>query len=117
MNDKLIKGLALGAVAIGAVMILAPSVVTSARPVLRRGIKNAVRAYQKGREAIAELQEMAEDAYAEAWSELDREASHGFDRTQESTSGDVGAGGRARRHAADHPAGEEAAGEPTTPRS
>lgn len=74
MDEKTLKGLAIGVVAAAAIIYLGPTVATSARPLLRRGIKAAVRGYVQSQETIAELQELAEDAMAEAWAELKSEA-------------------------------------------
>ena len=74
MNEKFPRLLGVGIVAAAAVLVLAPAVASAARPFARRGLKAAVKAYARGREAVAELQEVAEDAYAEAWAELKEEA-------------------------------------------
>ena len=74
MNDRLIRGLAIGVVATVGVVIFGPSVAQAARPVVRRAMKSAVQTFVRGQEAVAEFVEMAEDAYAEAWTELEEEA-------------------------------------------
>jgi hypothetical protein len=74
MDEKTLKGLAIGALAAAAIIYFGPTVATSARPLIRRGIKAAVKGYVQSQETIAELQELAEDAMAEAWAELKCEA-------------------------------------------
>lgn len=74
MNEKITRGLGVGLVAAAALIVFAPALAASARPMMRRGMKAAVKAFVHGREAVAEFQEMAEDAYAEAWAELRSEA-------------------------------------------
>jgi hypothetical protein len=74
MNDKFLRGLALGLGVAVAVAIFAPGVAQAARPTVRRGLKAAMQAYLQGREAFADFVEMAEDAYAEAWADLKQEA-------------------------------------------
>jgi hypothetical protein len=74
MNDSLIRGLAIGVIATVGVVIFGPSAAQAARPVVRRVMKSAVQTFVRGQEAVAEFVEMAEDAYAEAWTELKEEA-------------------------------------------
>jgi hypothetical protein len=74
MNDKFIRGLALGLGVAVAVAIFAPGAAQAARPAVRRGLKAAMQAYLQGREAFADFLEMAEDAHAEAWADLKQEA-------------------------------------------
>lgn len=73
MDQKFARGLATGLVAVAAFVVFAPVGVATARPLVRRGLKEAVKAYARGREAMAEFQEMAEDAYAEGMAELKAE--------------------------------------------
>jgi predicted transcriptional regulator len=71
------KAIAIGAAgAVGVYLIwkLAPGLSRAAEPTLRAAIKANVKAVQKAREAYAHMTEVAEDAYAEAWSDLNREA-------------------------------------------
>lgn len=77
MNENVLRTLFVGAagLALLSAALLVPAVASTAKPVLRRGMKAAVKAYVQGREALAEVQELAEDAYAEAWAELKAEAS------------------------------------------
>jgi hypothetical protein len=74
MNENLVRGLAIGIAAIVGVLIFGPAVAQTARPIVRRAVKSTVQAYVRGQEAVADIMEMAEDAYAEAWTELKEEA-------------------------------------------
>ena len=74
MIGRLITLGAAGAAAAYVVVKLAPSISQSAEPVVRRTIKAQIKALQRAREAGAHLMEMAEDAYAEAWADLNEEA-------------------------------------------
>lgn len=74
MNEKFVRGLAIGVAVAAGALVFGPAVARSAQPLVRRAMKSAVQAYARGREAAAELMEMAEDAYAEAWAELKQEA-------------------------------------------
>ena len=74
MNDKFIRGLALGIGLAVATAIFVPGLAQAARPAARRGIKLGMRAYMQGREAVASFIEIAEDAYAEASADLKEEA-------------------------------------------
>lgn len=74
MDERFLKGLAAGVVAAAALAYFGPSIASSAGPLLRKGIKAAVKGYVQSQEMIAELQELAEDAVAEAWAELKSEA-------------------------------------------
>lgn len=68
---------ALGAAgAVGAYLLwkMSPTFRQAAEPVLRDVVKANVKAIQKAKETYAHLSEIAEDAYAEAWSELNEEA-------------------------------------------
>lgn len=65
---------AAGAVGVYLIWKLAPGLGRAAEPALRAAIKANIKAAQKAREAYAHFTEVAEDAYAEAWSELNREA-------------------------------------------
>ena len=74
MDEKFVRGFSLGvATAVGAAF-LSPSVRSAAAPALRKGAKWAIKAFANSREQLAELQELAEDAFAEALSELKAEA-------------------------------------------
>lgn len=74
MNENLVKTLAIGLFGAAALVLLGPSIAAGAKPIVRRGIKAAVKGYAHGMETLAELQELAEDAYAEACAELRQEA-------------------------------------------
>jgi hypothetical protein len=74
MNENATRTLAIGAIAIAALVLLGPTVAANAKPLIRRGVKAAVKGYVESRESIAELQELVEDAYAEAWAELEAAA-------------------------------------------
>lgn len=88
MNDKLLAGMAVGAV--GA-LILAPAVVPPlarlGRPAAKAALKTAVLAWYRGQEFLAEMQEVAEDAYAEAMAELMDEAESGAPDAADATTG------------------------------
>jgi hypothetical protein len=89
MDEKTLKALAIGALAAVAILYFGPAVATSARPLLRRGIKAAVKGYVQSQETIAELQELAEDAIAEAWAELKSEAEAAASASPAAASGAV----------------------------
>lgn len=74
MSDKFIRGLALGVGLTAAAVIFVPGLAQAARPAARRGLKAAMMAWMQGREAMADVMEMAEDAYAEAWADLRQQA-------------------------------------------
>lgn len=99
MNEKFPRLLGLGIVAAAAVVVLAPTVAAAAKPFARRGLKAAVKAYARGREAVAELQEVAEDAYAEAWAELKEEEREG--EQEEKAQATKGARGKRKRPSGD----------------
>ena len=74
LKEKALIGLAVG-VGIGfGLAVFAPSlfpqVSRAARPVAKRMIKSAVRAYARGREGLAEFSEFTEDVIAEAKEEV-----------------------------------------------
>jgi hypothetical protein len=74
------KGNILGGLAIGiGSAVLAPVVIPiisrTAKPLTKAAIKGALLMYEKGKEKVAEAQEVVEDLMAEARSELDKEAS------------------------------------------
>jgi hypothetical protein len=74
MADKLIRGAAFGAAAVITAALFVPAVAEAARPLARRGMKLAILAFLQGRETVAHVMEMAEDAYAEACAELKEQA-------------------------------------------
>jgi hypothetical protein len=74
MIDKVFRGAGVG-VAVGVTLIVfGPALLRAARPLARQAIKTAIVGYEQGREALAHIQEMVEDAYAEAMSELTAES-------------------------------------------
>lgn len=104
MDEKFLTRLAVGVVAVAAIAYFGPSVAASARPLVRRGIKAAVKGYVQSQETIAELQELAEDAIAEAWAELRSEA--------EAAAAPTTAGASVVMAAATKPADKETVGGP-----
>jgi len=74
MNGAFLRGVLAGAAAVGALAVFMPGVYRAAQPTVRRAMKAGIKAYEQGRESLAELAETAEDAYAEAMEELAREA-------------------------------------------
>ncbi len=63
------KGLAIGIAAVA----LAPVVVIAAKPLARAALKTGIIAYERGREALAEVSEVIDDIVAEVRSELEAE--------------------------------------------
>lgn len=74
MAEKLFRGMALGVAAAATAVLLVPAVAEAARPLARRGVKLAILAFLQGRETVAHVMEMAEDAYAEACADLKEQA-------------------------------------------
>jgi hypothetical protein len=74
LKGNIVTGLAIG---IGA-MVFAPAVVpvisAVAKPLAKALIKTGILAYEKGREAFAEVSELVEDITAEARTELAEQA-------------------------------------------
>ena len=62
-------GVALG-VAILAAPVVIPIVAAAVRPILKAGLKGGFIVYEKGREALANVKEMAEDLTEEVKAEL-----------------------------------------------
>jgi len=78
------KGNILGGLAIGiGSAVLAPVVIPilsrTAKPLAKAAIKSAMLMYEKGKEKVAEAQEVVEDLMAEARSELDKESAAGIE--------------------------------------
>ncbi len=72
--DKLFRLVGVG-VAVGAtVAIFGPPLLKAAQPFIRHGLKAGMIGYERGREALAQLTETVEDAYAEAVAEMTAEA-------------------------------------------
>ena len=57
-----------------AIARMAPGTKRAVEPTMRALIKAQVKVAQRAREAVAEIAEIAEDAYAEAWADLNQEA-------------------------------------------
>lgn len=73
IDSNTVKGIAIG---MGAVLLVPVALVAagrSGRPAARALVKAGLLAYEKGREAVAELGEMAEDLVAEARMEIEQE--------------------------------------------
>ena len=71
------KGIAIGAAGVVGIYLIwryGPAIGRAAEPAVRSAVKANVIALQKAREAYARFSEVAEDAYAEAWADLNREA-------------------------------------------
>jgi hypothetical protein len=64
------KGLALGITAVVLAPIILPVVTRAARPLAHAAIKAGMIFYERGREAVAEAQEVLEDVIAEVRAEL-----------------------------------------------
>lgn len=64
------KGLALGITAVVLAPIILPVVTRAARPLAHAAIKTGMIFYERGREAVAEAQEVLEDVIAEVRAEL-----------------------------------------------
>lgn len=70
MIDKVFRAAGVGVAVAATLVVFGPPILRAARPLARQAIKNAIIGYAQGREALAHLQELAEDAYAEAVGEL-----------------------------------------------
>jgi len=66
------KGLALGITAVVLAPIILPVVTRAARPLAHAAVKTGMIFYERGREAVAEAQEVLEDVIAEVRAELAR---------------------------------------------
>ena len=64
------KGLALGITAMVLAPIILPVVTRAARPLAHAALKTGMIFYERGREAVAEAQEVLEDVIAEVRAEL-----------------------------------------------
>ena len=64
------KGLALGITAVVLAPIILPVVTRAARPLAHAALKTGMIFYERGREAVAEAQEVLEDVIAEVRAEL-----------------------------------------------
>ncbi len=72
--NRMLRSAGVGIVAGAALLIFGPPLLRAARPLLRQAIKGAIVAYTQGREALAHITETAEDAYAEATSDMMEQA-------------------------------------------
>ncbi len=71
---NLFKGPSGKALAIGlAAVVVVPVVVIAAKPLARAALKKGIIAYERGREALAEVGEVVDDIVAEVRSELEAE--------------------------------------------
>ena len=71
------KGLAIGVAIVALAPLAAPIVAGLAKPIARAAIRTSLIAYEKGREALAEVGEVVEDLVAEARAELAKQDSDG----------------------------------------
>ncbi len=73
-KGNILTGLAIGigSAVLGPVVI--PILSRTAKPLAKAAIKGSLLLYEKGKEKVAEAQEVVEDLMAEARSELDEEA-------------------------------------------
>jgi len=69
-KGNIITGLAVGIGSTVLAPIIIPILASIAKPVAKASIKSGLMLYEKGREAVAEAQEVMEDLVAEARSEL-----------------------------------------------
>ncbi|MGD8558702.1 MAG: DUF5132 domain-containing protein [Gammaproteobacteria bacterium] len=67
------KGVALGIGAAIIAPVVLPVLIKAGRPLTRAAIKSGLLLYDKGRETLAELGEVAEDLVAEARAEIEQE--------------------------------------------
>ncbi len=81
LTDLVPRGNIWTGVAIGVGLLIAPVVVPAlagaARPVIKAVLKGGFLLYEKGREMVAEVSEMAEDLVEEAKAEVETELSVG----------------------------------------
>jgi hypothetical protein len=81
LTDLIPRGNIWTGVAIGVGLLIAPVVVPAlagaARPVIKAVLKGGFLLYEKGREMVAEVSEMAEDLVEEAKAEVETELSLG----------------------------------------
>ncbi len=68
-SKNVLMGLAIGVGAAVLAPVVVPIVAAAAKPIAKAAIKGGITAYRKGREAIAEVKEVAEDVVAEAKAE------------------------------------------------
>lgn len=70
IEDVLKGNIVIGVMVGVAASVLAPVVLAAGKPLLRSAIKTGILMYERGKESVAELKELAEDAAAEAHTEL-----------------------------------------------
>lgn len=77
LTDIIPRGNIWTGIAIGAGLLVAPVVVPAlagaARPLLKAVLKGSIMLYEKGREMVAEVSELAEDLVEEAKAEVETE--------------------------------------------
>lgn len=69
-NMNLTTGLLVGVGAVLLVPVVLPIVATAIRPLAKAAVKGGIMLYDKGKVAVAEIQETVEDLVAEAKAEL-----------------------------------------------
>lgn len=94
MLGRLVAFGAAGVAAAYVAVKLGPGLSRAAEPAVRSAIKVQIKTLQKARETAAQLMEIAEDAYAEAWADLNRDAAQKEADAAESESAGVKTDGR-----------------------
>ncbi len=83
ITDMIPKGSLWTGIAVGAGLLVAPVVIPAiagaARPLLKAVIKGGYMLFEKGRETLAEIYEMAEDIVEEAKAEVEADLSEAKD--------------------------------------
>jgi len=90
LKSESTTGLAIGIGAAILVPVILPAVAALARPIARAAIKTGIIAYEKGREAIAEMGEVVEDLVAEARADIQEGHIAGVAAAVAGTAGDSG---------------------------
>jgi hypothetical protein len=72
-RKNVLTGIALAAGAAWLAPLVLPAAARAARPLAKAAIKGGFALYERGREALAEVAEVAEDTYAEARAEMAEE--------------------------------------------
>jgi hypothetical protein len=73
LRKNVLTGLAIGIGAVWLAPLVLPAAARAARPLAKAAIKGGFALYGRGREALAEVAEVAEDTYAEACAEMAEE--------------------------------------------
>ena len=94
-----LTGLAIGAVTLLVAPALLPAAARMMKPMARAAIRTGILTYERGREALAEMGELVEDAFAEAQHELSQGA-----ESPKPSSGTAGASQTASADAGDEKA-------------